>query len=92
MASKDLGENPYERLANGIILQAVSDYRSVLRRIMRNPECKSALQDALALERFFHSGWYRILTEVDGDYLIDSLRKEAAKKYKIKTEEIDHDS
>jgi hypothetical protein len=79
-------------MANGIIMQAVADYRTALGRAMRCPENQGAMHDALELERFFHSGWYRILTEVDGDYLIDSLRKEAAKKYKIKTEEIDHDS
>ena len=30
--NKNLAEDPYERLANAIILQAVTDYRVVLKR------------------------------------------------------------
>ena len=30
--SKNLAEDPYERLANAIILQAVTDYRAALKR------------------------------------------------------------
>ena len=31
--SKNLAEDPYERLANAIVLQAVSDYRVALKKI-----------------------------------------------------------
>ncbi len=57
--------NPYENLANAIILQAVKDYRLN----DREPE----LQE---IERFFRSGWFGVLSKVDPEYLIRQLRKE----------------
>ena len=74
--TKNLAEDPYERLANAIILQAVTDYRSVLKKIRRNPKNKDSVDEALRIERFFRSGWYSQLTSVDGEYLIRRLRDE----------------
>ena len=53
----------YQALANGIIEQAAKDYRAT----------------AMEVERFFHSQWYSQLTQIDPDYLIEKLRKEAVK-------------
>ncbi len=78
MASKKLAENPYEALANAIVLQAVNDYRDALRKVKKNPNNRDALDEALQIERFFKSGWYQVLTSVDGEYLINRLRKEAS--------------
>ena len=36
-----------------------------------------AMSDAMECERFFRSGWYKALTSVDGEYLIQKLREEA---------------
>ena len=36
-ANKNLAEDPYERLANAIVLQAVTDYRVALKKIKANP-------------------------------------------------------
>lgn len=66
----------YERLSNAIILQAVKDYRSALKQLMKNREDKSAMSDAMECERFFRSQWYAALTDVDGEYLIKRLREE----------------
>ena len=74
--NKNLAEDPYERLANAIILQAVADYRSALKKIKRNPKNKDAIDEALRIERFFRSGWYSQLISVDGEYLIRRLREE----------------
>lgn len=74
--SKNLAEDPYERLANAIILQAVMDYRSALKKIKRNPKNKDAIDEALRIERFFRSGWFSHLTSVDGEYLIRRLQDE----------------
>lgn len=76
MASKNLAENPYEKLANAIILQAVSDYRIALKKVKKNPKNRDAIDEALQIEKFFRSEWYQVLTSVDGEYLIDRLRKE----------------
>ena len=74
--NKNLAEDPYERLANAIILQAVTDYKTALKKIKRNPKNKDAIDEALRIERFFRSGWYSQLTSVDGEYLIRRLREE----------------
>ena len=57
--------NPYEELANAIILQAVKDYRLT--------DDERELQE---IERFFRSGWFGVLSKVDPEFLIKELRKE----------------
>ena len=71
--------DPYENLANAIVLQAVKDYRDALRRLKKHPDDKAVMKEAMELEEFFHSSWYGVLTQVDPDYLIDRLRKETVK-------------
>ena len=56
--------NPYENLANAIILQAVKDYS----RGYRKTECLN----------FFNSDWYKALTELPSESIIriaDSLSR-----------------
>ena len=60
--------NPYEELANAIVLQAVKDYR------LTEDEAELA-----EIERFFRSGWFGVLSKVDPEYLIRNLRKEKSK-------------
>lgn len=57
--------DPYERLANAIILQAVKDYRLCSRS-----------DPAGEIERFFLSDWFEVLTRLDGQVLLSKLRKE----------------
>lgn len=76
MAGKNESENPYERLANAIILSAVSDYRAALKKAKRNPKSKAAIDEALQIEKFFRSSWYQQLTTVDGKFLIRKLQDE----------------
>ena len=56
--------NPYEELANAIILQAVKDYRLT--------DDERELQE---IERFFRSGWYGMLTDLDSEYLMNSVHR-----------------
>ena len=56
---------PYENLANAIVLSAVRDYR--------NSTSKDELQ---SIERFFRSEWFSVLTSVDAEFLIQTLREE----------------
>ena len=60
--------DPYENLAQAIILQAVKDYR------LTDDE-----QEVAEIERFFRSGWFGVLSKVDPEYLIKKLRKEKQK-------------
>ena len=57
--------DPYEELANAIVLQAVKDYR--------NAELQ---QDMNEIERFFRSGWFGVLTTIDPEVLIHKLKEE----------------
>ena len=82
--SKNLAEDPYERLANAIVLQAVSDYRVVLKKIKAHPKNREAISEALEIEKFFRSGWYSILTDVDGEYLIRRLQDEIRQSESIR--------
>lgn len=72
--------DPYEKLANAVILQAVKDYRYALKRVKMNPRNKAAMSDAMECERFFRSGWFSTLTTVDGEFLINKLREEVKSK------------
>ena len=54
--NKNLAEDPYERLANAIILQAVADYRVALKKIKAHPKDRKAIDGALEIEKFFRSG------------------------------------
>ena len=76
MAGKYLAEEPYERLANAIILQAASDYRRDLKKLKKNPQNRDVMNEALQIEKFFRLPWYQVLTTVDGEFLIQKLRKE----------------
>ena len=76
MVGKNLAEDSYERLANAIILSAVSDYRAALKRVKRNQRSKTAIDEALRIEKFFRSLWYQQLTSVDGELLIRRLQDE----------------
>ena len=82
--NKNLAEDPYERLANAIILQAVTDYRVALKKIKANPRNKDAINEALQIEKFFRSGWYSVLTSVDGEYLIKRLQEEIRQSESIR--------
>ena len=76
MVGKNLAEDPYEHLANAIILSAVSDYRAALKRVKRNQGSKTAMDETLRIEKFFRSPWYQQLTSVDGEFLIRILQDE----------------
>lgn len=69
----------YQALANAIIEQAVKEYRAALKILRRHSDSKAAMASAMEVEKFFHSDWYATLTDIDPDYLIDRLRKEAVK-------------
>lgn len=66
----------YEALANSIVAQAAKDYRKALEKLKRNPRYSSALRDKADCESFFQSEWMKELTEVDGRWLMQAIRKE----------------
>ena len=73
-----MNEEIYQNLANAIVQQAAKDYIKALKQKKKypnNPEANSQIRE---LKRFFHSGWYGMLTKVDGDYLIRALEQKVA--------------
>ena len=70
--------NPFEELANAIVLQAVTDYRKALKALRINPKNKDVLSDSTDCEAFFRSEWYSMLTSIDGETLLSKLRSEVA--------------
>ena len=68
--------DPYQELANAIVIMAAKDYRHALRIQRRNPDSQAARIKIDEIERFFRSEWYRLLTDVDGEMLIKKLREE----------------
>ena len=67
---------PYENLSNAIVLQAAKDYRAARRKLKKKPGNTLAQAGIDSIERFFCSGWYKCLTDVDGEMLIRKLREE----------------
>jgi hypothetical protein len=57
--------DPYENLANAIIMQAVKDYRNT-----------TSPSEINSIERFFRSELFSALTSVDPEFLIKRLREE----------------
>lgn len=68
--------DPYENLAQAVILQAVKDYRTEraeLKYYPKNKDTKFMIEDC---ERFFRSEWFGVLTSVDGQLLLRRLQEE----------------
>lgn len=71
-----INEDGFSNLANAIILQAVSDYRNVLKKQKNYPCSIENNKMKSDVERFFRSRWYSELTNIDGKMLISKLRDE----------------
>ena len=69
---------PYQDLANAIILMAVQDYRDAFKKLKKRPRYGPAHDIKNEVERFFRSDWYRELTSVDGNVLIKKLQAEVS--------------
>jgi hypothetical protein len=74
----DAMTEPYQNLADAIILQAVKDYRYALKKLNKQPKHKNAQSLKNDLEMFFRSDWYRELTSVDGETLIKKIQAEVS--------------
>lgn len=62
--------DPLELLANGIVEQAVNDYR----RLWNWQKTDYAKRELI---EFFYSDWFALLTKIDPEWLIERLEKEA---------------
>ncbi|WP_087064217.1 hypothetical protein [Intestinibacillus massiliensis] len=73
---------PYQALANAIVELAAKDYKTALKYHYKHPDKSEYAAEVDSLERFFRSGWYGMLTDLDGEYLMKGVqalvRKEVA--------------
>lgn len=72
--------DPYQALANAIVEMAVKDYKKALKQHYRFPENPHYAAEVTSLERFFRSGWYELLTDLDAEYLMTSVRRMVKKE------------
>ena len=66
--------DPYQALANAIVEMAAKDYAVALKYHYAHPHLKEYTDEVKTLERFFRSGWYGMLTNLDGEYLMREIR------------------
>ena len=66
---------PYQALANAIVELAVKDYKTALKYHHRHPGKKEYADAVDSLEQFFRSGWYGMLTDLDSEYIMISVRR-----------------
>lgn len=72
----------YERLAAAIVLQAVTDYRRMLRRLCHRPHDESVLYEKKMCERFFKRGIERY-SNLDGEAIMRAIRERVSKEMKV---------
>lgn len=72
----------YENLANAIIELAAKDYINALEVLEYYPEDVDANNTRSEVERFFRSGWFEMLTNLDGKTLLSALKIKCRKARK----------
>lgn len=70
---KDEYLDPYERLANAIVMQAVWDYEHLKKGKKPSADFPATITFGELVE-FFQSQWFYELTGVDGELVLDKLR------------------
>ena len=68
--------DPYENLANAIVLQAVKDWRAARKKLKKRPKNEEAKLMVKDCEDFFRSDWFTALIDVDGEVLLRKLQEE----------------
>lgn len=80
---EDVSYDPYEELANAIVIQACNDYKKAYKQSLRRSGIVGEADEELAeLEEFFRSDLCKQLTEVDGEYLMERIRNDVLKQKK----------
>lgn len=68
--------DPWESLAEAIILQAVKDYRQARKKHKKRPKNENAKLMMADCEEFFRSDRFTALTGLDGETLLRRLKEE----------------
>ena len=76
--------DPYQELANAIIVSASKDYMRAYKKYLRTGLDYGKVMKE---ERFFFTDWFSILSDANPDYLVSAMRK----KCEMQVEEEDDD-
>ena len=76
--------DPYQELANAIIVSASKDYMRAYKKYLRTGE---GYANVMKEERFFFTDWFNTLSDANPDYLVSAMRK----KCEMQVEEEDDD-
>jgi len=68
--------DPYETLANAVVLQAIKDWREATAKLFRGRKNINAQVLKDECERFFTSSYFNTFTELDGNVLLIRLKQE----------------
>lgn len=66
----------YQKLANAIIVMAADDYRELCNAGKLKMKVGSKYTSIDSIEKFFHSDYYKQLTDLDGEYVLRKLKEE----------------
>ncbi len=72
--------DPYQELANAIVLQAVEDFRFLLKRLSVDPNDSVALREMQELELDIHTSFFQSLTTLDIDKLFFDVKDQFLKQ------------
>ena len=70
--------DPYQKLGNAVVLQAVKDYREAVKKLSCGKKNKAAEQMKAECEKFFKSDYFNTFTKLDGKVLLAQLEKEVS--------------
>lgn len=68
--------NPYQELANAIVVLAAKDYTAAVKKLDRGRKNEAAQRTKDECLHFFRSAWFGRLTEIDPEFLIKKLNSE----------------
>ena len=74
-------QSVYQSLADAIVLKAVEDYRNALDGRSYSPYVPP-VKVVEEVEKFIRSPWFKALTKINGEYLIEQLKKRTFGKRK----------
>ena len=69
-------EQQYEMLSAAIIEQALRDYRRARINILKKYDVINSRIRIREIQKFFKSRWFRFLSELDGEKLIELMENE----------------
>ena len=80
--------DPFENLANAIVYRAAKDYRKAMTKLAKEPEDEEMLSKKEELEGYFRSDWHCLLTNLDGEMLIQRIKGGVKRARRSRTKNI----